>query len=163
MALVPEHYDAALAAYLKHYQALLPGSGRTFPGIPDLLDEINASGVRVGLVTGKGPDSTELTLSHFGLSHFFSDVGTGSPSGIVKAQRMREMVERWKLAPKDVTYIGDSPADIVAAREARLGIISVAWSSEVNVEALQELGPDAVMSSVDELRAWWREHASPTA
>lgn len=67
MALAPGRFDEGLAAYLKYYGELLDGCPGVFAGTREILEELRSSGVRLGLVTGKGPLSTEITMKRYGL------------------------------------------------------------------------------------------------
>jgi ADP-ribose pyrophosphatase YjhB (NUDIX family) len=99
-----------------------------------------------------------LTLSRFGLSPFFSDVASGSPKGSVKTVCIREIVDRWGFRPEDVVYVGDAPTDIEAAKEAGVRMIAVTWCPEADAATLTALNPDAVVESVEELRALLCRH-----
>lgn len=155
-ALVPDRYDAGLAAYLAAYERLMEPRHGPFEGIRDWLVDLRASATKLALVTGKGSGSTELTLSRFGLADLFEHVATGSPHGSVKALRIREIVALWGVAPERVVYLGDAPSDITAAREAGVRVVSVTWSAEANAAHLRSLNPDAVVASVAEAKAWLR-------
>ena len=158
MALIPEHYEEGLAAYLSAYERLLPSCPGLFEGATDLLADLQKSGKPIALVTGKGPGSTKLTLAHFELEPFFSHIATGSPQGSVKALRIREIVDDWRLKPDEVLYVGDTPSDVTAAREAGVRIVAAAWSPEADTAALRALDPDAVVHSSGELKTWIQQH-----
>lgn len=154
MELVPHEYEKGLAGYLTAYESLLPSSKGLFPGSTELLSELTAAGIKLGIVTGKGAGSATITLDRYGLSQFFSDIATGSPKGSIKAACIREIVGRWGFKPDEVLYVGDAPSDITAAREAGIGIVSVTWSPEADEAALKALQPDAIAGRIDELKTW---------
>jgi phosphoglycolate phosphatase/pyrophosphatase PpaX len=155
-ALVPEHYDEGITRYLQIYDRLMIQEDGPFPGIIEWLDGLKTSGIKLGLVTGKGPGSANLTLSRFNLTRFFDHIATGSPAGIVKKERICEMIKLWGLPAEQVVYVGDSPNDVTAAREAGVRMIAAAWSptSDIQLEQIRSLAPDFVASSIEEANAW---------
>lgn len=157
-ALLPESHEEALAAYLSTYSRLLASCRGLYQDVEDLLAELRAGGMLLGLVTGKGPGSTALTLAHYGLTDFFSEIAAGSPQGAFKALRIEEIMTRWGLSPQEVLYVGDAPSDIKAAKAAGVNMAAAAWSPQADAAALALLHPDAVMSSVADLRRWLQQH-----
>jgi HAD superfamily hydrolase (TIGR01549 family) len=159
-ALIPGRYEEGLTSYLAHYALLLDDSNGLFGGIREVLTQIQLSGVRLGLVTGKGPKSTAITLRRFDFGDYFSDVETGSPKGSVKSLRIQDIIERWKLDCRDVAYIGDAPSDIAAARSAGVWMVAAAWSPEADVLALRALQPDVLLTTTQELNRWFVKHVA---
>ena len=161
-ALVPEHYDAALAAYLQHYERLHADCPLPFPGIAALLRDLRRQGVRLGMVTGKGVRSTVLSLRRFGLEDAFEIVETGSPHGPRKTEALQAILAAWDMAPGDAVYIGDAPSDVAAARAAGVAVVSAAWAGTADSAALRALAPDLLAATVDALRSWlWPRLATP--
>jgi phosphoglycolate phosphatase/pyrophosphatase PpaX len=117
-ALLPDSHEQALTAYLSAYSRLLASCRGLYQDVEALLAELRASGMLLGLVTGKGPGSTALTLAHYGLTDFFSEIATGSPEGAFKALRIEEIRTRWGLTAQEVLYVGDAPSDIQPAKAA---------------------------------------------
>ena len=153
-ALAPQHYAESLAAYLRHYERLHAQYPAPFAGITALLQDLRDRGIRLGLVTGKGAESTRLSLRQLGLDEVFEVVETGSPLGPRKAEALRQVLRTWDLAPPEAVYIGDAPSDVSAARAAGVPVVAAAWAATADSEALQALQPDALADSVDALRAW---------
>lgn len=152
--LAPNHYDACMAAYLAHYERLHSGWPDLFADMRGLLDDLRARGVRLGLVTGKGGASTQLSLRQFGLADYFELVETGSPNGPRKADALRIILATWQLASTDAVYIGDAPSDITAARAVGMPVVSAGWAETSDSAALAAMAPDYLATSVDALRVW---------
>ncbi|WP_400194316.1 NUDIX hydrolase N-terminal domain-containing protein [Hymenobacter sp. B81] len=153
-ALAPDHYPECLAAYLRHYERLHEHCPAPFPGIPALLQALRDQGLRLGLVTGKGAESTRLSLRHFGLEEAFDALETGSPLGGRKREALQHLLTQWGLAPQEAVYIGDSPSDITDSQAVGIPVVAAAWAATADAAALQALCPDAVADSLDGLRAW---------
>lgn len=157
-ALLPDSHEQALTAYLSAYSRLLASCRGLYQDVEALLAELRAGGMLLGLVTGKGPGSTALTLAHYGLTDFFSEIATGSPEGAFKALRIEEIRTRWGLTAQEVLYVGDAPSDIQAAKAAGVNMAVAAWSPQADAAALALLHPDAVMTSISDFRRWLRQH-----
>jgi len=159
MALAPDNYEEGIAGYLQYYTVLHNHCPAPFDGIPQLLDYLQHHNIALALVTGKGEKSTAISLQQFGITQYFSIIETGSPHGPVKAERIAGVLAAWnELKKEEVLYIGDAPSDITACRKAGIHIAAVAWAATADAEKLQQLKPDALFYSVEELFNWIKEH-----
>lgn len=153
-ALAPNRYEQSLADYLGNYERLHENYPIPFDGIVTLLHYLRCRGVRLGLVTGKGPESTRLSLRQFNLESIFEVIETGSSRGPRKVEALQHILSDWGLDPQDTVYIGDSPSDVTASRSVGIPVIAAGWSATTDVDALRGLQPDGVALSVDELFTW---------
>jgi HAD superfamily hydrolase (TIGR01509 family) len=120
---------AAHREFIAHYGALHETyCDGLYPGVPELLAALRAEGRRLGLVTGKTRPAWEITQSRCALGPFEvvvtdEDVRTPKPhpEGLLLAAR------RLALAPARCLYVGDSLADLGAAREAGMAFAAVLW------------------------------------
>lgn len=147
-ALIPDRYEEAMARYLESYQRQHVLFPEAFEGIPDILAYLKRQRCYVGLVTGKGPKSTQLTLASYDLLDYFDCVKTGSISGPVKRERIEEVLAETELPREEFIYIGDAPTDIVAARACGIQVIAAAWSPDADAAALAQRKPDYLFTSV---------------
>ncbi|MDA0276577.1 MAG: HAD hydrolase-like protein, partial [Proteobacteria bacterium] len=69
MGILPEHeeYKPLREAFLKYYAENICIDTRLFPGMPELLSEIEARGLRWGIVTNKSTSLTRLVVKELGL------------------------------------------------------------------------------------------------
>ena len=156
-ALAPEHYDAGLADYLRHYEALHDRCPEPFPLVMPLLTNLKERGVRLGLVTGKGAKSAWISLRRFGMADLFEWVEAGDPGGPRKTDGIRQIMAEWALEPSEVVYVGDAPSDVTAARAAGVQVVGAAWAETTDREPLAAEKPDALFSTVEELQRWLAE------
>jgi phosphoglycolate phosphatase/pyrophosphatase PpaX len=154
---LPDRYDEGVALYHKQYAALHGMCPEPFEGIRELLAFLRRKGVILGVVTGKGAKSADMTFEKYGLAGYFSDVETGTPEQANKAPGIRRIVERHGLRPEEVVYVGDAPSDISFAREAGVGVIAVAYASTTDAGELAAMKPDELFHSVGAMRAYFEK------
>ncbi len=124
------------------------------PGAKEALDRLRAKGVRMAVLTNSGRKAASESLRRAGLAGEFEFVLTRDdtefmkprPEGVIMAVAMLG------LPPGEIYYVGDSPLDIPAAREAGVRVVSVATGS-YSAERLKGEGADFVISSLSELPA----------
>jgi phosphoglycolate phosphatase/pyrophosphatase PpaX len=109
---------------------------------------LKAKQVFVGLITGKGEQSTKVTLRNYGLEDYFDVVKTGAPSGPVKDRRIEEVIEEFSLDREEILYVGDAPSDVKACRDCNIKIAAAAWAPTADLGELKEMHPDFMFSSV---------------
>jgi phosphoglycolate phosphatase-like HAD superfamily hydrolase len=146
--LLPEKQAEGLKQYLLRYEELHCRWPSPFEGIPEILFDLKAKRIFVGLITGKGKRSTELTLKNYGLENFFDVVKTGASSGPVKDRRIEEVIEEFSLDREEILYVGDAPSDVKACRDCDIKIAAAVWAPTANVRELEQMRPDFLFSSV---------------
>ena len=155
MALAPNHYDKGVSDYLYYYENLHQMCPVPFDGMKDILETLKNKGIRIAMVTGKGKRSTDISLKHFELTHFFKIIETGSPKGARKAEGIQLILDGLTNIRKDeVIYVGDSPGDIIASRKVGIPVVAAAWADTVEPEKLQELTPDELFYTIKDFSHW---------
>lgn len=148
-----DDWRAALPDYLAHYAELHDGLA-PFPGLCDALQRLRAAGARLAIVTGKGPRTTALSCRLLGLEGLFDPVATGSDAGAVKDRAIRGVLAGWGSPARCVAYVGDAPADVRAARAARVTAVAAAWAPRCEAAALEAERPDALFRDVRPFTEW---------
>lgn len=155
-----KHIDRAMEEYLRFYRANHRRLARLYPGIVEVLQFLKDCGCKTAVFTGKGRHTTFITLEEFGLTRFFDMVVTGNdvvnhkPAG----EGILKVLEQFGLRPEEAVMVGDSVADVKAARAAGVRIASVLWDS-YGRESVLAMGSDEVFNSMEELSAWLRRNA----
>jgi pyrophosphatase PpaX len=143
---------AAIERYYAAYKAAHTQI-KPFEGIQELLQELQTTQIPVGLMTGKGRRSLEITLDFFGWRSFFGDGISGdevaeqkpNPEGVLK------VAQSLGVEANKCVYIGDSPADIGAAQNSGMFSIVAGWHPYY-AEELRPMKPDFWPSTALELR-----------
>jgi HAD superfamily hydrolase (TIGR01549 family) len=150
---LPGHVQTmALSDYYECYRKQVSVGGLVFPGITELLRKIRDSGRPLALFTGVEKNMMEYTLTPFKLAEFFEVRITADdilkskpdPEGILLA------LSRIKADAKESMYVGDSPADMVAGRQAGVLTGAALWSPENRGDPTTE-HPDYEFRSVQQL------------
>lgn len=119
-----------------------------FEGIPMLLQDLAAQGVRIALVTSNAEHNARAILGPANAALIEQFECGASLFG--KAPRYRRVLRRSKVAPGDVISIGDETRDVVAARKVGICAGAVLWGY-ANREGLARLEPDLMFESPDEV------------
>ncbi len=121
--------DTAIEEFHRYYSDGHAGMASEHGGIREILDFLKSRGVLLALFTGKGKRTTLATLSALGMKGYFDllvtgdDVKNHKPSG----DGIRKVLATWSLSPGEVLMVGDSPSDVIAARDAGVRVAAVAW------------------------------------
>ena len=131
-----------------------------FPGITELLDELAARQIPLGIMTGKGRRAAEITLHRLKWHSRFGTIVTGddalakpAPDGPLLAAR------ELNIAPANCVFVGDSPADMKAATAAGMTAVVAGWHGFFH-EPLRAMKWDFWAHSPGELGAWLCENPS---
>ena len=119
-----------------------------------MLRRLRDHQLRLGIVTGKGPGTAEISLREMGLEGLFDPVVAGSPRGGVKPDCMREVLETWELDSQEVACVGDAPSDIRSAHEIGAVALGAAWAGTSDYAALDALRPLDTFRTTDEFAEW---------
>jgi len=151
---VPDGWEACLRAYLAAYRESLPEHARPIPGMKEALLRLRTLGMKLAIVTGKGPHSADLPLKHLDLADSFEVMEPGSPEGSVKPAAIRRVLARWGTAPHQVAYVGDAPSDMEAAREAGVIPLGAAWLPTTTARVLQAMSPAPTFLTLQDFIRW---------
>lgn len=142
-------YEAMVGIYADHLTVLTVLT----PGVREIVEELHAQGVLMGVVTNKPQMPTEAILDHFGLSPYL-DAVIGGDSGVEKKpapDMIFAALDRLGLRPEDAVLVGDSVADVGSARAA--GIPVIALRGGYTSVPVDEIGADIVIDGLADLLA----------
>ncbi len=161
-ALGKELGDEAFAVYTTFNEANTERLIRGYDGIPELLADLNAAGVRTGVVTSKrrGQAQRAIDLCHLDIrllvAHEDVDAHKPDPRPLLLGLEMLDGT------PSDAVYVGDAAVDVIAAHHAGLPSVAVTWGAGER-SAIEAAGPSVLCDTVAELRAQLLGDPGPTS
>ena len=149
-------FDALREEFLAFYAAALCVHSRLFDGVAPLLAELDARGVRWGIVTNKPARFTDPLVQQLGLSARAACVVSGDTTAHAKPHPdpLRHALRLAGIAAQHAIYVGDDQRDIEAGRAAGLRTIAVGYGYLGDGPLPQDWGADAVVASPAELHEW---------
>jgi phosphoglycolate phosphatase len=129
--------------FLAHYRAHIADNSRLFPQVAETLAALKADGARLGVLTNKPQELTDLLLPRLGLDGVFAAVyGAGRQSYTKPDPRIfHEVVCDCGGGP--AVMIGDSITDLNTARAASVPCILMSYG--FTPVPARELGADVVL------------------
>ena len=154
-ALGPNHsflVDQGLAIFLEYYSEHLLAHTRPYEGIEILLEDAQAHGRVLSILTNKPEAPSRAILSGLGIAKYFMAVVGGDtlrvrkpdPQGIIYLQQLTG------IPLEQTLLIGDSRIDVETGRAAGIATCGVTWG--FGAEGLVTTPPEFVASSAKELR-----------
>ena len=149
-------------AYRDFYWSKKPGLISLFPGIRPLLQDLHSSGCKLGVFTQKGREF-EIEGRCCGASYELDELGVASLFSVVVGfedvahhkpdpEGVQLALDQLGVLPKDALLVGDSAADIVAAKAAGCPSCHATWGIQGDAAPLGT-SPDFVARSPAELRS----------
>lgn len=124
---------------------------RLYDGAESALRQLHAMGMRIGLCSNKPDDLCRMLTRSFDIDRYIDET-LGSTPGMPKKPDpapLLAIVERLGVTPSDTLYIGDSDADVKAARAAGIPVMLVSYG--YTLRPAGQLGSDGVIDSLAEL------------
>jgi len=142
-----------LAVKLAERKELIAAEGHVYPGVPETLAALHeADGVVNSLLTGNIEANAAVKVGAFGLDRWL-DFEAGA-YGSDPHERRSDLVEiaRERAAarygqPTGAVLVGDTPLDVLAAREAGARAVAVA-TGFADPDDLRESRPDALLQDL---------------
>ncbi len=121
--------DAAIAAYRADYSTRGWALNSVFDGIPQLLADLRATGVRLAVATSKAEPTARRILAHFGLDAHFEVIAGASLDGAraTKTDVMAHALTQLEPLPERVVMVGDRAHDVEGAAAHGIDTVVVDW------------------------------------
>ena len=151
--LSPEHARELYDVYREYNHRRHDELIRGYDGVAEALAALKSAGRRLGVVTSKSRDTTQMAFAAVGVGDEFDAVVTATDTQTHKPAAEPILLCLERLAATHASrpiYIGDSPVDIEAGRAAAVATAAVAWGV-FGREALLGAGPDYWLEQPGEL------------
>ena len=152
LGLTPAQSVAAIAHYRRTYDAVAPTHTPMYPGVPALLEQLGAAGLRLAVATSKPEYLARSIVDGVGIAGHFALVGGADHAigRVGKGNVVGSVLARLALDParEAVVMVGDRHHDVDGAGEHGVAAIGVAWGY---AEPGELAGAVAVVETLDEL------------
>lgn len=147
-----QHY---IDVYQKHYHHMHDALCQPFPGIPQLLQQLQQAGATLAVVTSRRQEGTYRSLEHMGLTNYFQAIICAEQSASHKPEPGPALVALAQLGkdPTKAVFIGDSFYDLRCGRQAGTQTCGVTWGAGT-LESIQAEMPDYIATTVADLSSW---------
>lgn len=145
----PALHAQAYAAFQTGYMDCLTARTRPYDGVVETLDTLRARGVALGCVTNKPLRFTLPLLENLALAPYFAVTYGGDSFPVKKPDPLplHAAARACGARPDETVMVGDSMADLEAARAAGMRIFCVAYGYAGGVD-LARLAPDALVATM---------------
>ena len=150
----PAMLGAARVQFRQLYAARLFERGGVYPAVITTLEALAGRGIQLCCVTNKHSAFTLPLLDAAGLTPFlaFAICADHADERKPKPDLLLAASARLGIAPSEMLYVGDSPADIAAARAAGCPVAAVDYGYTDRAR-LAEAHPDWIIGSIAEFVA----------
>ena len=133
-----ETVAAARADFLAYYIEHIDHKTCPYAGIPELLDRLQAQGVRLAVASNKFQAGTEKLIRSYFPSIRFEAVFGQRPEVPLKPDPavVEEILALTGIPRQEVLYVGDSGVDICTAHAAGVRSVGVAWGFRARQELI---------------------------
>lgn len=126
-----------------------------FPGTPNLLERLVATGVKIALVTSNSEANARAILGPDNAARI--DFYACGSSLFGKAPKFRRVLKKLDMAPAETLSVGDETRDIDAAREVGMRAGSVLWGY-ASEDVLVGMNPDVVFRTPEDILDYIEAH-----
>jgi pyrophosphatase PpaX len=150
----PELIEAMVATYREYHFAHHEQSVKAYPEVVEVLAALAGRGARLAVVTSKLRSGAERGLVATGLMEFFHTIVSADEVSRAKPhpEPVFAALERLGMGAGEAVFIGDSPHDIAAGREAGVTTAGVLWGPFAR-EELTLASADFLLESPAEILA----------
>lgn len=129
----------------------LPDSFRVIPGVNDSLTKLKKN-FKLALGTGNSRRIIGKFMNRLGFDKYFDLVVAGDDvvNGKPHPDMLLKALNHFNLEPDEAVYVGDAPADILAAKNAGMKSVVVLTGALSRIEA-ENINPDVIIEDVTKL------------
>ncbi len=147
-----ETIDKLLIDFREYYDSHCIDSTVPYPGVVELLQNLNSRGIKIAVATNKYQAAAEKIIKYFFPDvPFVAILGQTSTRPIKPDPSIAFAILSISPTPKaEVAFVGDSAVDMETARRACVDSIGVSWGFRP-VNELRKAYADHIVSNADEI------------
>lgn len=144
--------EAVLETFTSYYKEHMNDHTAPYPGVPEMLTALKASGVKMAIVSNKADFATkELAELYFADT---INVAVGAKDGVPKKpapDAVYTALAEMGTTKEDAVFIGDSEVDVETGLNADMALIAVSYGFR-DADTLRAAGAQTVCPDVNTLR-----------
>ena len=146
-----EEVTRCLADYRQIYLRNMFRKTCPYEGIAEMLKQLKAQGIKIGVVSNKPDDATrEMCRTYFG-SDLDASIGDNHERRRKPApDNLYEILKQLGSEKEMTLYVGDSDVDVITAKNAGLDCVAVSWGFRSR-EILRKAGADHIIDDPKQL------------
>ncbi|CAM3669121.1 HAD family hydrolase [Erysipelothrix urinaevulpis] len=147
-----ENKDQVLADFLEVYKERYYELSRPYPGVIEMLKDLNRHKIPIGICTNKKQEYTDKIVELFFNEIDFVSVygdrfeGKEKPSAHYPLSIAKEM----GIKPEQIYFVGDSDVDIYTALNSHMIPVGVSWGFR-SVDELKTAGASYIVNTASEV------------
>ncbi len=147
-----ENVQRMRAEFLPHYDVHNADKSRPYPGIVELLEELQARGMLLAVASNKYQSATKKLIAHyFPQIHFIAVLGQREGIAVKPDPTIvNDILSVAKVEKSEVLYVGDSGVDMQTANNAGVEACGVTWGFRPRTE-LEEHSPRYIAERAEEI------------
>ncbi|MFP5240030.1 MAG: HAD family hydrolase [Acidobacteriota bacterium] len=143
--------DEAVEAMRLEYDRNWKEKSRPYPGIPQLLDALAAKGLPLAVLSNKPDDFTRLVVRDLlGRWNWAAVMGEGEYPKKPDPAGALALAARLGLKPADMVLVGDTPMDVLCAKNSGMACVGVTWGFRPKAD-LEAVGQRVFIDRPEEL------------
>jgi 2-phosphoglycolate phosphatase len=145
-----------LETMLDHYQNNIAEHTVFFPGIAEILNAIEAQGLKWGVVTNKRERFTHPLMEALKLTSRADCIVSGDTTANSKPhpEPMLAACKQARVKPHECVYIGDALHDITAGKQAQMKTLAALYGYLKPGDMPETWGADALIESPEQISTW---------
>ena len=145
-------FAAAEAIFQRHYEARCGTRSHPYPGVIDVLQALQAAGVRRVVVTNKEDRYTQRVLQAHQMQALFDRVISGDTLPVKKPNPLAvaDSLLRYGVQRQRALLVGDSSIDVATARNAGIAVWCVPYGYNMG-QPIEACAPDRVIADFSAL------------
>ena len=144
--------EKGVEVFRERYATIGLFENAVFPGILEMLEELQAQGKRMAVATSKREELAVEILEHFGIAKYMEVIG-GDMRELgrdTKAKVIEYVLETMQAEKEDIIMVGDRKFDIVGAHELGIPCIAVEWGYG-DREEFEAYGADIIAATTEDV------------
>ena len=151
-ACTSDNFAALERAFMELYDRDFCVRSRAFDGMVDTLTELKRRGIPLAVCTNKPQTQAAPMIEKLYPAGLFDTVSGKRPETLKKPDPTSALAiaKGWGLPPENIAFVGDSPVDVVTAKNAGMHAVDVTWGYSTP-EILRSLGAEILITRAVQL------------